>query len=343
VPFTVGEIAAWVGGSVSGAADTPVGRATALADAGPGDLTLVDGVKRHKDWQASAAAAAVVPADFPDDPKPLVRVADPLAAFVQIVLKIRGPRPDDTGIHPTAVIHPSVVFGANPTVGPHAVIGEGSTVGANARILAGAVVGRFCTLGDGVTLHPRAVLYDDCTLHDRVTVHAGAVVGADGFGYRLVKGRHERVPQLGGVILEADVEVGANSTIDCGTFGPTRIGAGTKIDNQVMVSHNCRLGRHNILVSQAGLAGSCSTGDYVVLAGQVGIADHIHIGDRAVVGAQAGVISDLPADARVLGAPAMPIRDFYRVVSEWAKLAAVRKDVATIKKHLKLDEPEGGA
>lgn len=340
--FTVGEIATWVGGSVSGAADTPVGRAAALADAGPGDLTLVDGVKRRKDWQASSAAAAVVPADFPDDPKPLIRVADPLAAFVRVVLTIRGPRSDDTGIHPTAVIHPSVTLGANPTVGPHAVIGEGTTVGANARILAGAVVGRFCTLGDDVTLYPRVVLYDDCTLHDRVTVHAGAVVGADGFGYRQVKGKHERVPQVGGVILEADVEVGANSTVDCGTFGPTRIGAGTKIDNLVMVAHNCKIGRHNILVSQVGLAGSCETGDYVVLAGQVGIADHVRINDRAVIGAKSGVMDEVPAGAYLLGYPAIPSRDFMKTVAEWRKMTAVRQDVARIKKHLKLDEAEGG-
>jgi UDP-3-O-[3-hydroxymyristoyl] glucosamine N-acyltransferase len=342
VPFTVGEIAAWVGGSVSGAADTLVGRATSLADAGVGDLTLVDGAKRLKDWQASAAAAAVVPTDFPDDPKPIIRVPDPLAAFVEIVLRFRGPRADDTGIHPTAVIHPSVTFGAAPVVGPHAVVGEGTTVGANARILAGAVVGRFCTLGDDVTLHPRAVLYDDCTLHDRVIVHAGAVVGADGFGYRLVKGKHERVPQLGGTILEADVEVGANSTIDCGTFGPTRIGAGTKIDNLVMVSHNCRIGRNNILVGQAGLAGSCATGDYVVLAGQAGIADHIRIGDRTVVGAQGGVISDLPPDVQVLGSPAMPVRDYFKAVAEWRKLAEVRRELRRIKKRLGLDDAEGG-
>lgn len=340
--FTVGEIAAWVGGTVSGAGDTPIGRAIALADAGPSDLTLVDGAKRRKAWHASTAAAAVVQTDFPDDPKPLIRVPDPLAAFVQIVLRFRGPRADDTGIHPTAVIHPSATVGANPTVGPHAVIGEGTVVGANARILAGAVVGRFCTLGAGVTLHPRAVLYDDCTLGDRVTVHAGAVVGADGFGYRLVKGRHEKVPQLGGVILEADVEVGANTTIDCGTFGPTRIGAGTKIDNQVMVSHNCRIGRYNILVSQTGLAGSCSTGEYVVLAGQVGVADHVHIGDRAMVGAQGGVLSDLPPDAQVLGSPSMPVREYFKTVAEMGKAAVVRKDVAKIKKHLGLSDTEGG-
>lgn len=342
MPFTVGEIAGWVGGTATGPADTPVQWATSLVDAGPGDLTLVDGPKRRKDWEASKASAAVVPADFPDDPRPLIRVADPLVAFIQIVLKLRGDRPAETGIHPTAVIHPSVKLGDNPTVGPHAVIGENTTVGANAVIQAGTVVGRFCTLGDNVTLHPRVVLYDDCTLGNRVTIHAGAVIGADGFGYRLVKGKHEKIPQLGTVVIDDDVEIGANSTIDRGTFGSTRIGAGTKIDNQVMVSHNCKIGKHNIFVSQVGLAGSCVTGDYVVMAGQVGIADHIVIGDKAVIGAQAGVMKDVPAGEYHFGYPAMNGREFMKYVAEWGRLSDTRRDVARIKKHLKLDEEKGG-
>jgi UDP-3-O-[3-hydroxymyristoyl] glucosamine N-acyltransferase len=338
VPVCVGDIAGWVGGSVSGAADTPIARATSLAEAGPGDLTLVDGPKRHKQWEASPAAAAVVPADFPDDPRPLVRVPDPLAAFVQIVMKLRGERAADTGIHPTAVIHPTVKLGANPTVGPHAVVGEGTAIGANAVLHAGAVVGRFCTFGDGVTLHPRAVVYDDCAFGHRVTVHAGAVVGADGFGYRLVKGRHERIPQLGGVVLEDDVEVGANSTIDAGTFGPTRIGTGTKIDNQVMIAHNCRIGRHNVIVGQVGLAGSCSTGDYVVLAGQVGVADHIHIGHRAVIAAQTGLIADVPDGTVMSGYPGMPGREYMKCVAGWKKIPVLRRNLARVMKHLGLSD-----
>lgn len=342
MPFTVGDIAGWVGGIVSGPTDTPVQRATSLTDAGPGDLTLVDGPKRRKDWEVSKATAAVVPTDFPDDTRPLIRVADPLTTFIQIALKLRGDRPIETGIHPTAVIHPSAKLGANPTVGPHAVIGENTTIGANAVLLAGAVVGRFCTLGDDITLHPRVVLYDDCTLGNRVVIHAGAIIGADGFGYRLVKGKHEKVPQLGTVIIEDDVEVGANTTIDRGTFGPTRIGTGTKIDNQVMVSHNCRIGKHNILVSQVGLAGSCVTGDYVVMAGQVGVADHVAVGDRAVLGAQTGVMGDVPADTFLFGYPAMPGREFLKCAAEWKKIAGLRQEVAKIKKHLKLDEEKSG-
>ncbi len=343
MPTTVGEIAGWVNGTVSGAPDTLIVRATSLTDAGPGDLTLVDGPKRRKDWEASPAAAAVVPLSFADDPRPLIRVADPLASFVQIVLKLRGPRPDDTGIHPTAVIHPSVTFGANPTVGPNAVIGEGTTFGANARVLAGTVVGRFCTVGDDVTLFPRVVLYDDCRFGNRVIIHSGAVIGADGFGYRMVAGKHTKVPQLGNVVIEDDVEVGANTTIDRATFGSTRIGSGTKIDNLVQIAHNCRVGRHNIIVSQVGMGGSCTTGEYVTMAGQVGMADHLSIGDKAILGARAGLHTDVEAGAFVLGAPAMPGREFMRVAAEWKKAAGVRKDVERIKKQLGLTDAEGGA
>jgi UDP-3-O-[3-hydroxymyristoyl] glucosamine N-acyltransferase len=340
VPFTVSEIAGWVGGTASGATDTPVTRAVPLADAGPGDLTYLDGVKRLKEWQASKATAAVVPADFPEDSRPLIRAADPLGAFAKIILTIRGDRPVESGIHPTASIHPTATLGANPTVGPYAVVGAGTTVGANVRIHAGAVVGRFCTLGDDVTLFPRVVIYDDCKLGHRVAVHAGTVIGADGFGYRLVKGRHTKVPQIGGVELGDDVEVGANSTIDSGTFGPTRIGTGTKIDNLVMISHNCQIGKHCLLAAQVGIAGSTTTGDYTVLAGQVGVADHVHIGSRAVLAAQTGVIGDVPDGATLVGFPAMPGREFMKCAAEWKRAGGVRKDVARIKKHLGLSDEE---
>ncbi len=338
--FTVSDIARWVGGTVTGPADTPVARAAPLADAGPGDLTFLDGPKRRKEWEASKASAAVVPTDFPDDPRPLVRVADPLGAFAKIFLTFRGDRPAESGIHPTAVIHPTATIGANPFVGPCAVIGAGTVIGANARIHAGAVVGRSCMLGDDVTLFPRVVVYDDCTLGHRVTLHAGAVIGADGFGYRLAKGAHVKVPQLGGVLVADDVEVGANSTIDAGTFGPTRVGTGTKIDNLVMIAHNCQIGRHNLIISQTGMAGSSSTGDYVVVAGQAGVADHTHIGHRAVIAARSGVTGDVPDGVTVMGFPAMPGREFMKCVAEWRRANGVRKDVARVMKHLGLTAEE---
>jgi UDP-3-O-[3-hydroxymyristoyl] glucosamine N-acyltransferase len=182
------------------------------------------------------------------------------------------------------------------------------------------------------------VLYEDCVLGDRVVVHANAVIGADGFGYRVENGRHVKIPQLGWVELEDDVEVGAGTTIDRGTFGPTRIGAGTKIDNQVQIGHNCQIGKHNVFASQVGIAGSVTTGDYVFMGGQVGLADHITVGDRAQIGAKSGLYRDVPADARMLGHPATPYQQQGRIWATLEKLPELRHEVRRIKKHLGLDD-----
>jgi UDP-3-O-[3-hydroxymyristoyl] glucosamine N-acyltransferase len=191
-----------------------------------------------------------------------------------------------------------------------------------------------------VVLYGNAVLYDDVVLGDRVIVHANAVLGADGFGYRVVDGRHVKTPQFGWVEIGDDVEIGAGTTIDRGTFQATRIGEGTKIDNLVMIGHNCQIGRHNLLVSQVGIAGSSSTGDYVVMAGQVGVADHVHIGDGAQLGAQAGVPSDVAAGVRVLGTPSRPEREQKRIFLSLGKLPGLCKDVRRLKRQLGVADEE---
>ena len=340
MPFTVQQASDWIGGQIEGDTQLALEYPRILAEAGPCDITFVDSDKNAKAWAASKAAAAVVKKDFPADSRTLIRVDDPLGAFLQLVMKQRGPREAPRRIDPSASIHPTAVIGANASIGPFVVIGEGTTVGANATIHAGAIIGRFCVLANDVTIFPHAVLYDDCSLGQRVIIHANAVIGADGFGYRQVAGKHEKIPQLGSVELGDDVEIGAGTTVDRGTFGPTRIGAGTKIDNLVMISHNCQIGRHNILVSQAGIAGSSSTGDYVILAGQVGVANGLHIGEHSIVGAQCGIIQDVPAKSRLLGSPAMSGNDYMRCVANWGKIPELRKDVKRIKKHLNLGEGE---
>jgi UDP-3-O-[3-hydroxymyristoyl] glucosamine N-acyltransferase len=260
-------------------------------------------------------------------------------AFVQVVQHLRGrPVVSAPGINSTAQIHPSVKLGDGVTVGPLAVIGEGSELADQCTIHAGVSIGRHCRLGRGVTLHPHVVLYDDSVLGDRVTIHANAVIGADGFGYRVQDGRHVKVPQLGWVEIEDDVEVGACSTIDRGTFGPTRVGTGTKIDNLVMIGHNCQIGRHNVLCSQVGIAGSSTTGDYVVMAGQVGVADHITIGDQVTIGAKSGVPGNVPSRSQVLGSPATPHKEQVRMLLTLEKLPEIRRDVQRIKKHLGLED-----
>jgi UDP-3-O-[3-hydroxymyristoyl] glucosamine N-acyltransferase len=180
------------------------------------------------------------------------------------------------------------------------------------------------------------VLYDDTVVGDRVTVHANAVVGADGFGYRFQDGQHVKVPQLGHVEIGDDVEIGAGSTIDRGTFGATRIGAGTKIDNLVMIAHNCQVGRHNVIVSQVGMAGSSSTGDYVVIAGQVGVVDHVHIGDRCVIGGQAAVTKDVAAGQEMLGSPATPARDQKKLLMSLIALPKLRERLRAVERRLGL-------
>jgi UDP-3-O-[3-hydroxymyristoyl] glucosamine N-acyltransferase len=316
-----------------------IGGARPLGEAQPGDITFLVDTKHAAQLPRSRAAAAVVPSGVSPNGIPLIQVADPLDAFITIVKHLRGAavvKPH--GVDPRAFVHPTAQIGEAASIYPFAVVGEGSVLGARCTLYSGAVVGKHCKLGDDVTLYPNAVLYDDCIVGDRVIIHASAVIGADGFGYRQNGGRHIKVPQLGRVEIAADVEIGACTTIDRGTFEATRIGEGTKIDNLVQVAHNCQIGKHNLLVSQMGIAGSSSTDDYVVIAGQVGVTDHVHIGAGAIIGAKAGVTKDVPAGQRTLGAPATPEREQKRILMSLEKLPEMRKELRRILRHLGLQE-----
>ncbi len=338
---TVRELAELVHGKVVGDGDLMIHAARALAEAGPGDLTYLDHDKHAAQLAASPAAAAVAGAAVAAPGKTFIVVADPLMAFAAIVLHLRGqPLPRPTGIDPLASIDSTARLGAGVTVHAFARVGPGAVLGERCTLHSGAVVGAGCRLGDDVVLYPNAVLYDGTVLGSRVIVHANAVLGADGFGYRFQGGRHVKVPQLGSVEVGDDVEIGACTTIDRGTFQATRVGAGTKIDNLVQIGHNCRIGAHNVLCSQVGIAGSTSTGDYVVMAGQVGVADHVHVGDRAVIGAKAGVTKDVPAGQRMLGAPATPEREQKRILMTLERLPDMRRDLRRIEQHLGLPEEE---
>ncbi len=334
---TVQQLADLVKGSVEGDAGTVIAAARPLSEAQPGDISFVENDKHTRQFLGCRAAALVVPAGLDAGGRTVIRAADPLGAFVDIVRLLHGlPEEPPQGIDARASVHPTAVLGADCSVYPFACIGAGTTLGARCRIHAGAVIGRFCRLGDDVAVYPGAVLYDGTVLGQRVIVHANAVLGADGFGYRLQEGRHVKVPQLGRVEIGDDVEIGASTTIDRGTFQATQIGQGTKIDNLVMIGHNCHIGKHNLFISQVGMAGSSSTGDYVVLAGQVGVVDHVHIGDRTIIGAQSGVPGDVAADQQVLGAPARPIREQKRILISLDKLPDMVRDLRRIKQKLGL-------
>ena len=310
---TVEQLARLVDGSVEGDGSLRVAAARPLDLAGEGDISFVESAKHAAKLSQSRAVAVIAPMGLEVAGKTCIRAADPLMAFVAVYRHLNELPAEEVGsIDPRAAVHPGAVVGEGARIGPFATIGEGTVIGARCHIGPGAVVGRRCRLGDDVAIHANAVLYDRTVVGDRVTIQAGAVIGADGFGFRQRGGRHVKVPQLGSVEVGDDVDIGANATIDRSTFDVTRIGAGTKIDNLVQIAHNCRIGRHNIFVSQSGMAGGSSTGDHVVLAGQAGVVDHIAIGEGAIIGAQAGVTKDVSAGERVLGSPALPFAEFTR-------------------------------
>lgn len=333
--MTLREVAALLGGELAGPAELEIKGLGAVDSAVAGELVVAFDADALATAEGSSAAAIVVgPAVRPE--RPHIRVDNPRAAFDQLLDAFAPPPRPPAGIHPSAVIDPTVVLGAEPTVGPGTVIEADVVIGDRCRIGAQCFVGERARLGDDVTLHPRVTLYAGVVLGDRVVVHSGAVIGADGFGYRQTPQGHRKVPHLGTVVLEDDVEIGANSCIDRAKVGATRIGAGTKIDNLVLIAHNCRLGRHCLLVGQSGLAGSVVLGDGVVLAGQAGVADHLTIGDGAVVGAQAGVMRAVEPGGRVIGTPASDPVQFFR------QLALLRRLPELLQRLRRLERVENG-
>jgi UDP-3-O-[3-hydroxymyristoyl] glucosamine N-acyltransferase len=329
------ELAELVNGVLSGDGGIEITGAEILRFAGPGEITLADRPHLLEHLAHSSASAAVVPQDLHPQGMPYIAVPNVRSAFAQIVSRFRPPRITvPTGISATAVIADSARLGDAVTIHPEVVIGEDVVIGRGTTLHAGVCIQEGCQIGEDVTIFPRAVLYPNTVVGDRVLIHAGAVVGAFGFGYELIDGRHVSAPQLGSVEIGDDVEIGANTTIDRGTFGPTRIGAGTKIDNLVMIGHNCRIGRHNIICGQVGIAGSCTTGDYVVLAGQAGLRDHLELADGVMVGAQSGVGESLTAAGKYLGTPAVPARRAMQAMLAQQRLPDLVHQVAELRRRL---------
>lgn len=308
------------------------------AEAVAGEITMVDHAQHAAAIVGSAADLVLTPAPLAAEvideqgPRWQVITADPHAAFTSVISHFRPPLGQEvtgTGVDATACIDPSA------QISPAASIGAGVTIGPDCKIHAGVTIAAGCHIGAQCVLYPNVTLYTYCRLGERVVIHAGSTLGAHGFGYRNVEGRHIPTEQLGYVQVDDDVELGASVTIDRGTYGATRIGEGTKIDNQVMIGHNCRIGKHNLLCSQVGVAGSCSTGDYVVLAGQVGLKDHIHLSDGVVVAAQAGVMEDL-AKGVYLGSPATAQQDQLRMLAVQRKLPELRREVRRLQNEMKI-------
>lgn len=335
--YSLAELAERLGGRVEGDAERPVEAIRTLEAAGPSDLSFLTNARYRRQAALSRAGALLVAPGVPglgDLGKDLLVVDDPAYALSRLLAIFVPPEAREPGVHPTAIVEPGAEVDATAWVGPYAVIGTGSRVGARAAVHPHVVVGRGCAVGAGAVLHPHVVLYDATEVGEGAIVHSGAVLGSDGFGYATHGGVHHKVPQVGRVVVEGEVEIGANSTVDRATLGETRIGAGTKIDNLVQVGHNVQVGGRSILCGQAGIAGSARLGYGVVLAGQVGVAGHLTVGDGVQVAAKSAVFESIDAGARVAGVPAVDMGRWRRQVVLLAQLETMSRRLKALERRL---------
>jgi len=318
---TVAELAAHVQGTVSGDPETVIRGIASIEDARSGDITFAESMRYLENAWSSSASAILAPRldgairlspDIGIGSKVLIEVDNPRLAFTLLLDLFAPDRFAERGVHPTAVIGRDVRMGRNVLVGAHAVIGDHVRIGDNATVHALAYLGDDVELGDDVVVHPGATLLHGTVVGERTIIHSGAVLGADGFGYLTQGGKHRKVPQIGHVRVGCDVEIGANVTIDRAKTGATRIGDGTKIDNQVHVGHNCQIGEDVLLVAQVGLAGGVEVGDGAILAGKVGVKEQLTVGAGAIVGATSLVLKHVPAGQFVSGSPARPHKETLR-------------------------------
>jgi UDP-3-O-[3-hydroxymyristoyl] glucosamine N-acyltransferase len=295
------------------------------AGAGAGQVSFLSN-PRYAPEASRSAATAVLVADGVDLPGAcLIVVADPYLALARALEIFHPPERPEAGVRPGAHVPASCRIAPTACVQPGAVLGERCEVDGGAVISAGVVLGNDVRVGDDSVLHPRVTVYAGCRLGRRVVVHAGAVIGSDGFGFARDGDRHHKIPQVGNVVVEDDVEIGANATIDRATFGSTRIGRGTKIDNLVQIGHNVTVGENCILVAQTGISGSTRLGRGVIFAGQSGAAGHLSIGEGARVGAKSAVLQDLPPGAFVIGSPAIEAGRWRRAVAVFGRLPELRR------------------
>lgn len=334
--FTAEQILNLVGGAaLRGDGSLRVTGMKGLSEAGPADLAFLGNPKYRGQVPGCRAGVILLPLDYPGSPpagQAWVMVERPsraLAMLCEALDKALFPRPP-TGVHPSAVVDPTAKVDPAASIGPLVSVGAGTEIGPGCVLEAGVVVGRHCRIGRDCHLYPKVVVYDRCVLGERVRLHSGVIIGADGFGYESVDGVHHKIPQIGTVVLEDDVEIGANTCVDRARFAETRIGAGTKIDNLVQVGHNVRVGPHGILVAQSGIAGSATLGHHVIVGGQGAIVGHIHIGDHAIVYGQSGVADDVPAETRVQGTPAVPAMQYRRLSVLTRRLPELFKRVAAL-------------
>ncbi len=335
---TLADIAQYVNGQLEGDANLVITGPAEIATAQAGQITFLANPRYHHYLESTKASAVIVgPETKVPDRVAVIRVADPYVAFLKVIHLFHSPREFlAPGIHPSAVVDETAVLGTDVRVGPLAVIGPGVTIGKGSRIFPHVVIMENVRIGKHCILYPGVVIREDCELGDHVVVHSGAVIGSDGFGFAFHKGRYEKIPQVGKVVIDSHVEIGANTTIDRATLGVTHIGEGTKLDNLIQIAHNVSIGKHTAMAAQVGVAGSSSIGDYCVFGGQVGIGGHLQIGNKVTAAAKAGITKNIADGETVFGFPARPIQKMRRIEAAINRLPELLQRIRQLEQQVTL-------
>lgn len=337
--LTASQLAALVNGDVEGDGDVKIGTFAKIEEGHPGALSFLANPKYTHHIYTTGSSVVLVKRDFVAEQPvsaTLIRVDDPYATIAKLLEMVQEmTRVVKKGIEQPVFIAEGVEVPEDAYVGAFAYIGKGATIAPGAKIYPQAYVGAGCSIGADTILYSGVKVYDGCKVGNRCIIHSGAVIGADGFGFAPVDGHYEKIPQTGNVVIEDDVEIGANTTIDRAMMGSTRICVGTKLDNLIQIAHNCTVGAHTVMAAQAGVAGSAHIGSHCMVGGQVGIVGHLTVADGTQIGAQSGVSRATKPGERVMGAPAVEMGEYARSLVYVKRLPKLFEQVKALEKELK--------
>ncbi len=340
---TIQQIVEIVGGEIAGESGVIIDRVAKIETAGQGEITFIANRKYARFLETTQASAILVPKEWTGmtSKATLIQVQDPYHAFMQVVVAFNPPRPlIDPGIHKTAVIGEGTQHDDSVSIGAHVVIGKSCTIGKGTIILPGVVIGNAVEIGEDCLIHTNCSIRENVRIGNRVVLQDGVVIGGDGFGFASVDGVYHKIPQVGTVVIEDDVEIGANTTVDRATLGETRIKRGVKLDNLIQIAHNCVIGEDTVIAAQAGLSGSTTVGKSVRIGGQAGFGGHMEVGDGAAVGAQAGVTKSVPPGIMVSGYPAHPHREELKKEAAVHRLPELISQIKELKQRLEVLEAQ---
>ncbi len=334
---SLAEIAEWVNGEVTGDSDLMVSMLSPIENIEKGSLVYAESAENVHKAETSDAIALLVHASVQSEKKPLIKVANPLRAFITILEHYKPVSRNPAGIHPTAIVSEGVQLGEHVTIGPYVVIEAGAVIGDRCVIKSHVHIGENAVIGKDAVLHPHVTVYDHCRLGSRVIIHSSTVIGSDGFGYKFMDGKHLKLPHIGYVDIADDVEIGSNTSIDRATLGRTSIGEGSKIDNHVQIAHSVKIGKQNIICAFTGIAGSTTSGDNVIFAANVGVSDHVRIDNNVILGARTGVPPNkhLREGNIYLGSPSRPKDKAIENELSLTRIPGMRKNMKALSEKIK--------